>query len=151
MTETAPNQTATKFGYPDSLIARYGHWLVLARPQQPVLGATVLLCLDEARAFSGISPAAFSELAQVTGDLEAALKQAFQPDKLNYLMLMMVDPDVHFHVLPRYQAERDFAGRRITDAFWPKPVDLTQPVAADATLADAVRDRLRSVWRQSGS
>jgi len=151
MTETAPNQTAIKFGYPGSLIARYAYWLVLARPQQPVLGATVLVCLDEARAFSGISAAAFTELAQVTGDLEAALKTAFQPDKLNYLMLMMVDPDVHFHVLPRYQAARELAGRTITDPFWPKPVDLTQPVAADAALTDAVRDRLRAVWRPSRS
>jgi len=26
-------------------------------------------------------------------------------------MLMMVDPDVHFHVLPRYAQSRSFAGR----------------------------------------
>ena len=27
-----PNQTAGKFGYPDTLIADYGHWCVLLRP-----------------------------------------------------------------------------------------------------------------------
>lgn len=148
MTEISPNPTATKFGYPGSLIASYAHWLVLARPQQPVLGSLVLLCRDEARAFSEISPAAFAELSQVTHDLEAALKSCFQPDKLNYLMLMMVDPDVHFHVLPRYQGICQFAGREFTDAFWPKPVDLTQPVTLDTALVEAVRDQLQAAWRK---
>lgn len=146
MTLTAPNATATKFGFPGTLIASYQHWLVLARPQQPVLGATVLLCRDDAHSFSQISAAAFAELSAVTKDLETALQTSFQPNKLNYLMLMMVDPDVHFHVLPRYQAARQFAGRDWADTFWPRPVDLTQPVAGDAALLAAVGDRLKANW-----
>ncbi|HEX9447241.1 MAG TPA: HIT family protein [Dongiaceae bacterium] len=146
MTLTVPNATATKFGYPGTLIANYQHWLVLARPQQPVLGATVLLCRDDARAFSQISPSAFTELSQVTRDLEVALKAAFQPDKLNYVMLMMVDPDVHFHVLPRYQDVRQFGGVEYKDAFWPRPVDLTQPASTEVSVTEAVRDRLKAVW-----
>jgi diadenosine tetraphosphate (Ap4A) HIT family hydrolase len=80
--------------------------------------------------------------------LDAALTHCFKPDKLNYLMLMMVDPDVHFHVLPRYDSAREFAGRSHSDRFWPKPVDLTQPVEADAALTEAVRDVLRAAWRK---
>jgi diadenosine tetraphosphate (Ap4A) HIT family hydrolase len=144
----APNATAIKFGHPASLIREYRHWTVLARPQQVTLGALVLVCNDDARAFSHISVRAFEELAQVTTDLDAALARCFNPDKLNYLMLMMVDPDVHFHVLPRYQTEREFAGRVHKDRFWPKPVDLTQPVDADAALGSAVRDALRAAWRK---
>lgn len=148
MGSTPPNPTAAKFGHPETLVCAYRHWLVLVRPQQATLGALVLVCTDAAKAFSQISVVAFAELAQVTADLDAALKQAFAPDKLNYLMLMMVDPDVHFHVLPRYAAPRTFAGREMTDGFWPKPVDLTQPVAADPDLAAAVRDALRAAWRK---
>ena len=143
-----PNATAIKFGHPASLIREYRHWTVLVRPQQVTLGALVLVCNDPARSFSHISVRAFEELAQVTTDLDAALTRCFSPDKLNYLMLMMVDPDVHFHVLPRYQAEREFAGRVHGDRFWPKPVDLTQPVDADAALGSAVRDALRAAWRK---
>lgn len=146
MSEASPNPTATKFGFPETLIASYTHWLVLARPQQPVLGAVVLLCRDDARSFSQISSAAFAQLAEVTVDLEATLRTVFRPDKLNYLMLMMVDPDVHFHVLPRYQSARAFAGRDHIDAFWPRPVDLTQPVQADGALVQEVRDQLKAVW-----
>ena len=143
-----PNATAIKFGHPASVIREYRHWTVLVRPQQVTLGALVLVCNDAARAFSHISVRAFEELAQVTTDLDAALTSCFKPDKLNYLMLMMVDPDVHFHVLPRYQTEREFAGRVHSDRFWPKPVDLTQPMDADAALGSAVRDALRAAWRK---
>lgn len=146
MSEASPNPTATKFGFPETLIASYTHWLVLARPQQSVLGAVVLLCRDDARSFSEISPDAFTELAQVTADLEATLRTVFRPDKLNYVMLMMVDPDVHFHVLPRYQSARSFAGRDHVDAFWPRPVDLTQPVQADAALVQEIRSQLTAAW-----
>jgi diadenosine tetraphosphate (Ap4A) HIT family hydrolase len=106
----------------------------------------VLLCRDDARSFSQISPAAFAELSQVTKDLDTTLQTSFQPDKLNYLMLMMVDPDVHFHVLPRYQTSRQFADRDWADASWPRPVDLTQPVTTDADLLAAVGERLRANW-----
>src|SRR3546814_21143479 len=55
----AANATMTKFGYPQTLIRDYAHWAVLLRPQQATLGALVLACQDDARAFGGISAAAF--------------------------------------------------------------------------------------------
>lgn len=148
MTTAAPNPTAAKFGFPATSVATYQHWLVLARPQQPTLGSMVLVCSDPARSFSQISPAAFAELGQVTHDLETALRAAFQPDKLNYLMLMMVDPDVHFHVLPRYEQPRRFGGRDFVDDFWPKPVDLTQPALNDSRVVAEIARALQRVWPQ---
>ncbi len=145
---SAPNATAAKFGYPDSLVRAYRHWLVLVRPQQVTLGALVLVCADPAKTFSQISVRAFEELAQVTADLEAALAKAFAPDKLNYLMLMMVDPDVHFHVLPRYATPRQIEQRTMTDRFWPKPVDLTEPLEIDPALSRAVHGALSTAWRK---
>jgi diadenosine tetraphosphate (Ap4A) HIT family hydrolase len=148
MNTAAPNTTAAKFGYPATLVAAYRHWLVLVRPQQPTLGSLVLVCSDSARAFSQISPAAFGELGEVTRDLESTLRTVFQPDKLNYLMLMMVDPDVHFHVLPRYEGSRRFAGQDFADAFWPKPVDLTQPAPSDPAVNAAIAEALKQAWPQ---
>jgi diadenosine tetraphosphate (Ap4A) HIT family hydrolase len=41
-------------------------------------------------------------------------------------MLMMVDPNVHFHVIPRYSEPRSWGGIDFPDAGWPGPprVDL---------------------------
>ena len=51
-------------------------------------------------------------------------RKAFSYDKLNYLMLMMVDPDVHFHIIPRYATSRYFEGIEFRDPAWPGAPDL---------------------------
>lgn len=140
------NATALKFGHPDTLIAEYGHWLVLLRPAQATLGAVVLVCRDAARRFPEISPAAFSELAQVTRDTEAALSGFRNFDKINYLMLMMVDPDVHFHVLPRYAAEQTFEGTAYPDTGWPGPPSLANAMEPDAGARRRLIEAIRAHW-----
>ena len=139
----APHATLAKFGYPDMLVADYAHWAVVLRNQQVTLGSLVLICKEDRTAFPDISVAAFTELKAVTHDLEAALAAAFRFDRVNYLMLRMVDPHVHFHVLPRYETSRKFAGETFIDSAWPKPPDL----AAARALPDAQRNELLAVLR----
>jgi len=141
-----PNATMIKFGYPDSLIREYRHWVVQLRPQQATLGALVLVCKDRAAAFSDISAAAFAELPQAIGDIEAGLT-AFRPyQKINYLMLMMVDPDVHFHVIPRYAEAQTFEGTTYPDKGWPALPDLAAGVQPAAVAQAALVAGLKSVW-----
>ncbi len=139
-----------KFGYPGNVIREYDRWVVLLRPHQATLGALVLACKDEAEAFADISNAAFGELRQVVGDIEAGLK-AFRPyQKMNYLMLMMVDKDVHFHVLPRYDAAQDFQGTAYADAGWPAAPDLAGGVQPDAAAQAALVAALQACWPGRG-
>jgi len=142
------NATEAKFGDPVTRIAQTDCWTVLLRPKQPTFGSLVLVCREPVQAFSEVSARAFADLQGVIARIEAVLRGFVAYEKINYLMLMMVDPDVHFHVLPRYDGVREFAGKTHNDRFWPKPVDLTQPVEADAALTDAVRNALRAVWRK---
>ena len=141
------NQTISKFGYPATLVREYDHWVVLMRPVQATLGALILACKDEATAFADISPAAFSELGTAVGDLERVLASTFAYRKLNYLMLMMVDPDVHFHVLPRYDKEQTFAGGTFSDPGWPAAPNIGHVNEID----DAVRDELLKTLRRAFS
>ena len=67
-------------------------------------------------------------------------------EKINYLMLMMVDPDVHFHVLPRYQAPRTFGGATFPDTGWPGPPALEPAQVPDGPLREALLGRLRQAW-----
>jgi diadenosine tetraphosphate (Ap4A) HIT family hydrolase len=137
------NVTAVKFGYPDSLLAEFSHWLVLLRPAQVTLGSVVLLCKDEAGRFGDISVEAATELKQATARIEEVLSAAFHYDKINYLMLMMVDPDVHFHVLPRYAEERAYQGAVFTDLAWPGPPVITSAQDVDTDVLSALTRDLR--------
>ncbi|MGB3847789.1 HIT family protein [Sphingopyxis sp. YF1] len=125
------NDTIAKFGHPATLVAEYDHWVVLLRPAQPTLGALVLAAKSDATAFGDLPAEAHAELKVATAAIEAALARAVGYAKINYLMLMMVDPHVHFHVLPRYEGERSAAGLTVADAGWPAQPDLGQAVKLD--------------------
>lgn len=125
------NDTIAKFGHPATLIAEYAHWVVLLRPAQPTLGALVLAAKSDATAFGDLPAEAHAELKIATAAIEAALGEAVGYAKINYLMLMMVDPHVHFHVLPRYDGERSGAGLTVADAGWPGQPDLGQAIKLD--------------------
>jgi len=130
------NATIDKFGYPATRVAEWTHWIALLRPAQPTAGSLVLAAKSDATAFSDLPPAAFAELAEVIPSIERALGQAVSPDKLNYLMLMMVDPHVHYHVIPRYAGERTLAGLTRGDAGWPGVPNLADAHALDAAEID---------------
>ncbi|ATI78970.1 HIT family protein [Sphingobium yanoikuyae] len=137
------NATIAKFGWPATLVAEFDHWVVLLRPAQPTLGSLVLAAKSDATAFGDLPGAAHAELKTVTAAIEAALTRAVDYAKINYLMLMMVDPHVHFHVIPRYDGERSAAGLTITDAGWPGQPDLGSAVKIDSEADTALRDWLK--------
>jgi diadenosine tetraphosphate (Ap4A) HIT family hydrolase len=140
------NDTILRFGYPATLVAEYGHWVVLLRPAQPTLGSLVLAAKGEARRFPELAPDAFAELQKVAGDIERALAAAVRHEKINYLMLMMVDPHVHFHVVPRYEGERSACGVTVRDAGWPKVPALGEAAELEPGQVEALAAHLKGHW-----
>ncbi len=140
------NATMLKFGAPQTIIKQYRHWSVLLRPAQATLGALILVAHESAQALSDLSPASFAELHTVTGQLETTLAKAFQYDKINYLMLMMVDPDVHFHVIPRYAQRKTFAELEFIDAGWPAMPDLKQVNTTDIAQNNLIMQHIQQHW-----
>lgn len=140
------NATMKHFGYPDTLLAEGEKWAVLLRPAQVTLGALILVCKEPTTAFSALSAEAFAELRTLTGCIEQALMRTFAYDKINYLMLMMVDPDVHFHVLPRYAAARIFQDHTFHDHGWPGLPELSRANATGDALSRAILDALHENW-----
>jgi len=132
------NKTAVRFGYPETLIREYDHWYVLLREPQATLGSLVLCEKSAATEFSAISMESFQEMKAVVRDIEKALKAAFSYDKINYLMLMMVNPNVHFHVIPRYAKAQSACGLTIPDPGWPLVPQLGVAQAITAVERDAL-------------
>jgi diadenosine tetraphosphate (Ap4A) HIT family hydrolase len=140
------NETILRFGYPATLIEEYEHWLVLLRPGQPTLGSLILAAKAEATSFAGLPPEAYSELQRAVSDLERALAEAVRFEKINYLMLMMVDPHVHFHVIPRYEGERSACGVKVADAGWPKVPALGEAATLEPGQIEALVGYLKGFW-----
>jgi diadenosine tetraphosphate (Ap4A) HIT family hydrolase len=108
-----------RFRVEELLIASTPTWSWSLRPGQATLGAGVLSLNRYAASFSDVSGAEMAELSVLVGQIERAVKSVLGCDVINYLMLMMVDKHVHFHVIPRYQSIRQFAGLEWLDSGWP--------------------------------
>lgn len=134
--------TMEKFGYPTTLVREYDHWAVLVRPAQVTAGSLVLVAKSDASAFGALPNGAHAELQRITTEVEAMLQGAVQYERINYLMLMMVDPHVHFHVIPRYDGSRTLAGREYADMNWPGPPDLAHAYRLSDDEIVLVRNKL---------
>ena len=140
------NATVEKFGYPETLVKAYEHWVVLVRPAQVTLGSLILAARSPATAYSHLPSSAFTEKAVVVAEIERALAAFSGHEKLNYLMLMMVDPHVHFHVFPRYEGSRSLGELKIEDRGWPGPPDLKSAEPLTEQELVALHDRLTQNW-----
>ncbi|MES2884215.1 MAG: HIT family protein [Pseudomonadota bacterium] len=140
------NATALKFGYPHTLVAESAHWWILARPRQVTLGSLVLVCKQPVTAFGDVSAAGFTDLQAVIARAESMLKGITAYERINYLMLMMVDPDVHFHVIPRYGTPREYAGVNLPDASWPNPLNLAAAIELAPDVLAALTADLKARW-----
>ena len=118
------NPTIEKFGYPATLVKEFDHWVVLVRPKQVTLGSLVLAAKSPVTAYSQLPTSAFTEQAAVIATIERALTNFCDYERINYLMLMMVDREVHFHVMPRYSTPRTWQSVPFPDSGWPGPPDL---------------------------
>ncbi len=140
------NTTMKKFGYPETCIKEFQQWVVVLRPQQVTLGSLVLICREDATAFSQISTEAFGELPKIIREIETSVSRAFAYSKINYLMLMMVDPEVHFHIIPRYDVARTFFQQQFLDNGWPGPPALKSPNATSMEINQEILMHLKNIW-----
>ena len=108
-----------KFKTDELLIYETEYWIWSLRPIQVTLGASVLSSKRECPVFSELNQEEFSDLNNIIKVIENTLMKTFNYDVMNYLMLMMVDKQVHYHVIPRYERTISFVGLSWNDSGWP--------------------------------
>lgn len=134
----------TKFSHDSGEVFSTAHWSIVIRRKQVTLGSLVLICKRHVESVGGLSPEEGADLPNAAAGIERTLGAAFQPDKLNYLALMMVDRHLHFHVIPRYEGERSVHGYTFKDSSWGGPPRLDGETPGD-DVVDAVLRDLRAV------
>lgn len=137
------NNFNKKFRIDDLLIIETDHWRWSVRPIQCTLGAGILSLKRPAESMSELTDEEGKDLIKITKIIELALKKAFNAEKMNYIMLMMVDFHIHYHVIPRYSSNIEFANHNFMDLGWPKPPVLDADTVSTETLI-AIRDFIKS-------
>lgn len=140
------DEFVAKFRVDELLIHATEHWTWSVRPVHSTLGAGVLSLNRRCEAMSDLDGEEAANLAKVCRVIEQTLREFRAPSRMNYVMLMMVDPHLHFHVLPRYPEVQQFDGRDWLDSGWPAlPAMGDHAELVDSPLLITIRDALRDL------
>ncbi|PWJ12945.1 HIT family protein [Jannaschia seohaensis] len=140
---------AEKFRTAELHLAETQGWTLSLRPGQPMLGSMVLSVRSGTRDLALLTPEEAVGMGAGLGLAERLAREVFGAVRINVLCLMMQDPIVHFHILPRYDRPVSAAGRDWTDTDWPGPPQIAGDPAEDAVL-HALRDTLRAALKGDG-
>ena len=112
-----------KFRVADFLVFEKSTWRLSVRPRQVTLGSLVLSSARPDAQLSSLTQEESADLGPALKTGIEAIETLFAPRVINVLGLMLVDPWLHFHLIPRYDGQRDFAGKRWVDLSFPKMLD----------------------------
>lgn len=113
------NNFQRKFKTEDLMIFETKFWRWSLRPVQVTLGAGILSLKRPAEHMSDITEDESKDLVRIIRVIENTLSDVFRYKQINYLMLMMVDFHVHYHVIPRYDTAINCVGEEWIDVSYP--------------------------------
>lgn len=123
-----------KFDIVNLTIKKVGSWIISLRPVQVTIGSLVLSLDRECHDIGDLTDLESQELGRAFKAIKDIYASTFLPEKVNYLLLMMVDKQVHFHVIPRYGREVIFKNNHFEDEHWPKPANVLSTLDFDDHL-----------------
>lgn len=109
-------------------------WIASIRPVQVTLGALVISLKEPMKSIDQVSNEEGADFFSIVQRVQELTHKSFKHEKTNLLALMMVDPFVHFHFIPRYSEAKVFQGVRFADKSWPGPPDLKGELCPDVLL-----------------
>lgn len=98
-------------------------WILSVRPKQLTKGALVLTYRGEENELGDLPDKAFLELRDLMCKVESFARKRLNSVRINYLVLRLVDNELHFHIFPRFDTTLKESNEEI-DPFYPLPVDL---------------------------
>lgn len=117
-----------KFKINELKLIDFLYWTLSVRPKQVTIGSLVISLKRNCHFVGEITEEESKELSIVFKYIEKLLKSAFQYNKINYICLMMVDKQVHCHVIPRYENTVIFNKKSYKDTSWPGPIEILKTI-----------------------
>lgn len=131
---------------PDSrfLIAQAPSWAICLNRNQDLLGRCYVLLKRPETDVTRLTDAEVTELWAVVRKVREVLEALWYPDHFNYAFLMNVDPQVHFHVIPRYRDLRELNGGTFVDPTFGKHYNLAPDKLLDEGTYDTILAAMRA-------
>ena len=130
--------------FSDTVIEEYRHWELQLFTDQNYLGRSLVKLKRHAVDLTDLRPEERKEFFEkVLPELEDVLDQVFGPDLYNQATLGNDCRHFHFHVIPRYSSERNFAGERFVDENWNSHYKDTAENDTSKEVFNSIKNRLK--------
>jgi diadenosine tetraphosphate (Ap4A) HIT family hydrolase len=124
-----------------------GEWTLSVRPGQLMLGSMVLSSTLGSVDFAGIATSSGSGFISMLERAEAVTRALYGAVRINVICLMMQDPVVHFHILPRYDRPVERYGLVWQDEDWPGP-PVFRPLVTPGGIVQEIRNGIVDWFNQ---
>ena len=122
-------------------VTRNDTWVLSVRPAQLTLGSMIVSVAAGQQRFQELGATEGAGYADIVATAERLALDVYGAVRINVVALMMKDPVVHYHVLPRYDAPVDRHGTTWEDGDWPGP-PVFGPAPTDDDVLLAIREEL---------
>jgi diadenosine tetraphosphate (Ap4A) HIT family hydrolase len=119
-------------------IVEFEHSVAFLTLDQSHPGRCVLILRRHLDHFHELPDELFLAFGREMRRLDAALRRAFEPDRMNHAVLGNRIAHVHWHLIPRYRGESNWGAPP-----WPAAGALPPPPEGYAALAERIRTAVR--------
>lgn len=109
--------------------------VLLRDPDYPAYCRVELL--NHVKEMTDLAPTQRAHLMKVVFAVELALRELFNPDKINLASLGNKTPHVHWHVIPRFENDKHFP-----NSHWGEAVRDGSPMALDEAATQLLAEKI---------
>ncbi len=131
------------------------YWQIYLAPSQRYLGTCVVVLKRYSKNLRELETAEWIEFSEIVKMLEECIKKTFNPTLFNWSCFMnsayRVDPpnpEVHWHLIPRYNYNIIFEGLEFTDpdfGYIPRPIERKIPKVIMDKIISKLKKNLRNI------
>ena len=140
-----------KGGY-GKIIAERDYWNIFLAPSQRYLGTCVIAIRRHRSNLSELEDVEWKEFSTIVREMESTLGKIFKPTLFNWSCFKNStyrgdnpDPEVHWHLIPRYDHGVEFQGIKFEDpdfGFIPQPVKRKIPEDVMKCMINKIKTHL---------
>lgn len=136
------NSTIAKHVDDTLIIHQFNHWTLSYRKRQVTHYSLMLFANSNAKKISALESDLKESLGETISIIEHGLEIISKPKIINVQSVMLVDPHVHFHIIPRYQEKEK-------DPFWPDIADIKHDMNLTTAQREEQINQLRSQFNHN--
>jgi diadenosine tetraphosphate (Ap4A) HIT family hydrolase len=135
------------------LIKENDYWQIFLAPSQRYLGTCVIGLKRHCSSLAELEDVEWAEFSRIVREMEFVLADTFKPTLFNWSCFKNAafrvenpNPEVHWHLIPRYKYEVEYQGIKFEDpdfGYIPQPVNRGIPEEIMEAMIKEIKARLK--------